>query len=86
MDILTWTGAKQLAGLLSYFLCDLQELVEVVGRSSGVVLMAPPHESAEAAASVSTLLSTLKSKQKVSRASSGQISYLLTSHAMPFPG
>ena len=45
---------------------DLQELVEVVGRSSGVVLMAPPTESAEAAASVSTLLSTLKPKQKVS--------------------
>ena len=44
---------------------DSQELVEVVGRSSGVVLMAPPHESQEAAASVSTLLSTLKPKQKV---------------------
>lgn len=44
----------------------MQELVEVVGRSSGVVLMAPPTESAEAAASVSTLLSTLKPKQKVS--------------------
>lgn len=50
----------------------VQELVEVVGRSSGVVLMAPPTESAEAAASVSTLLSTLKSKQKVSRAPSDQ--------------
>ena len=45
----------------------MQELVEVVGRSSGVVLMAPPTESAEAAASVSTLLSTLKPKQKVRR-------------------
>ena len=45
---------------------DMQELVEVVGRSSGVVLMAPPTESAEAAASISTLLSTLTSKQKVS--------------------
>ena len=40
----------------------------MVGRSSGVVLMAPPTESAEAAASVSTLLSTLKPKQKVRHA------------------
>ena len=39
-----------------------------MGRSSGVVLMAPPHESQEAAASVSTLLSTLKPKQKVGQA------------------
>jgi len=44
----------------------MQELIEVVGRSSGVVLMAPPTESAEAAASMSTLLSRLKPKQKVS--------------------
>ncbi len=58
---------------------DVQELVEVVGRSSGVVLMAPPTESAEAAASVSTLLSTLKPKQKVSSAPPGQILHQLTS-------
>jgi hypothetical protein len=43
-----------------------QELVEVVGRCSGVVLMAPPDDSAEARATIATLLSALKSKQKVS--------------------
>ena len=43
----------------------MQELVEVVGRATGVVLMAPPVENAEAAASISTLLSSLKPKQKV---------------------
>lgn len=43
-----------------------QELVEVVGRCSGVVLMAPPDDSAEARATIATLLSSLKSKQKVS--------------------
>ena len=43
----------------------MQELVEVVGRATGVVLMAPPVEHAEAAASISTLLSSLKPKQKV---------------------
>lgn len=37
----------------------------MVGRSSGVVLMAPPTDHPEAAASISTLLSTLKPKQKV---------------------
>jgi hypothetical protein len=43
----------------------LQELVEVVNRSTGVVLMAPPDDSAEARASIATLLSALKPKQKV---------------------
>ena len=42
-----------------------QELVEVVGRCSGVVLMAPPDDSSEARASIATLLSALKAKQKV---------------------
>ena len=37
----------------------------MVGRATGVVLMAPPVENAEAAASISTLLSSLKPKQKV---------------------
>ncbi|KAK9817135.1 hypothetical protein WJX72_010039 [[Myrmecia] bisecta] len=44
---------------------DAQELVEVVGRSTGVVIMAPPSDSREAQAAVSTLLSALKPKQKV---------------------
>ena len=37
----------------------------MAGRSSGVVLMAPPDDSPEARASVATLLSALKPKQKV---------------------
>lgn len=41
-----------------------QELVEVVGRSAGVVIMAPPDDSAEAQAALATLLSSLKPKQK----------------------
>lgn len=47
----------EMADLLSV---DPQELVELVGRSSGVVLMAPPGDSADARASLSTLLSALK--------------------------
>lgn len=43
----------------------VQELVEVVNRSKGVVLMAPPADSTEAQASLATLLSALKPKQKV---------------------
>lgn len=39
--------------------------MEVVGRCSGVVLMAPPDDSSEARATIATLLSALKSKQKV---------------------
>ena len=46
-------------------LCALQELVEVANRSAGVVLMAPPDDSPEARASIATLLSALKPKQKV---------------------
>ena len=42
--------------------------MEVVGRCSGVVLMAPPDDSAEARATIATLLSALKSKQKVTAA------------------
>ncbi|CAL5226217.1 g9058 [Coccomyxa viridis] len=59
------TKANVAVEMLDLLSADPQELVEVVGRSSGVVLMAPPTESAEAAASVSTLLSTLKPKQKI---------------------
>ena len=43
----------------------MQELSEVVGRSQGVVLMTPPHQSKEAQASIATLLSAIKPKQKV---------------------
>lgn len=51
-------------------MCRMQELVEVVGRCSGVVLMAPPDDSSEARATIATLLSALKSKQKVTGCSS----------------
>mmetsp|Transcript_10397 Transcript_10397/g.20527 ORF Transcript_10397/g.20527 Transcript_10397/m.20527 type:complete len:651 (+) Transcript_10397:77-2029(+) len=44
---------------------DPQELVEAVGRSAAIVLMAYPSESSEAKASMGTLLSAVKSKQTV---------------------
>lgn len=37
----------------------------MVGRSAGVVIMAPPDDSAEAQKALATLLSSLKPKQKV---------------------
>lgn len=42
----------------------MQELVEACGRCAGVVLMAPPSDSAEARTALNTLLPALK-KQKV---------------------
>jgi len=55
--------ATEMVDLLS---ADPQELVEVAARSAGVVLMAPPRDSAEAAAALGTLVSALKpNKQKV---------------------
>lgn len=55
--------ATEMVDLLSI---DPQELVETIGRSAGVVLMAPPSDSAEARSSMSTLLPALKSsKHKV---------------------
>ena len=42
-----------------------QELVMIAGQSAGIVLLAPPSDSAEARAAVSTLLPALK-KQKAS--------------------
>ena len=43
-----------------------QELVEIVGRSAGVVVMAPPGDSPEARAALATLLSAVKpGKQRV---------------------
>eukprot|EP00271_Cylindrocystis_brebissonii_P015938 TRINITY_DN3901_c0_g1_i1.p1 TRINITY_DN3901_c0_g1~~TRINITY_DN3901_c0_g1_i1.p1 ORF type:complete len:647 (-),score=109.74 TRINITY_DN3901_c0_g1_i1:509-2449(-) len=43
---------------------ESQELIEVVGKSGAVVLMAPPHEG-PASAALSTLLSAVKAKQPV---------------------
>jgi flavorubredoxin len=54
--------ATEMADLLS---ADPQELVEAVGRSAGVVVMAPPGESQEARKALSTLLSAVKPKQRV---------------------
>lgn len=44
---------------------DPQELVEAVGRSAAIVLMAHPSDSSQAKASMGTLLSAVKSKQTV---------------------
>jgi hypothetical protein len=55
--------ATEMVDLLS---ADPQELVEVVSRCAGVVLMAPPTDSRDAAAALATLLSAVKpGKQKV---------------------
>ena len=45
---------------------SVQELVEIVGRSSGVVLLSPPTENKEAQKTLDTLLSAVNKKQKVS--------------------
>lgn len=54
--------ATEMADLLSI---DPQEMVEMLGRSAGVVVMTPPSDNAEARAAVNTLLSAIKPKQKV---------------------
>lgn len=43
----------------------LQELVEIVGRSTGIALMAPPTDSNTAQKTLDTLLSAVNKKQKV---------------------
>ena len=42
-----------------------QELVEIVGRSTGIAVMAPPTDSAAAQKTLDTLLSAVNKKQKV---------------------
>lgn len=55
--------ATEMVDLLS---ADTQELVEIVGRNSGLVVMAPPSDAAEAQASLATVLSAVNpKKQKV---------------------
>jgi len=44
---------------------DPQELVAVVGRSGGVILMSPPNDSGEARTSLAALTSALKPKTRV---------------------
>ncbi len=43
----------------------MQELVALLGRNQGVVLMAPPSDSPEAQTALSTLSSAIKGKSKV---------------------
>ena len=55
--------ATEMVDLLS---ADTQELVEIVGRNSGLVIMAPPSDATEAQASIATVLSAVNpKKQKV---------------------
>ena len=44
---------------------DAQELREIVGKSAGVVLFAPPTSSSDAQKSIGILTSSIKKKQKV---------------------
>ncbi|KAI7837261.1 hypothetical protein COHA_008875 [Chlorella ohadii] len=44
---------------------DPQEVVEMLSRNDGVVIMAPPSDNAEARKNIATLLSAIKPKQKV---------------------
>ena len=46
-------------------LLDVQELVEIIGRSTGIALMAPPTDSKDAQTTLDTLLSAVNKKQKV---------------------
>lgn len=43
----------------------MQELVEIVGRSTGIALMAPPTDNDAAQKTLNTLLSAVNKKQKV---------------------
>ena len=43
--------------------CAEQELREVVARSAGIVLMAPPHDSVDAQGAIATLVSSINSKK-----------------------
>lgn len=43
----------------------VQELVEIVGRSTGIALMAPPTDNDTAQQTLNTLLSAVNKKQKV---------------------
>ncbi|GLC40020.1 hypothetical protein PLESTB_001519900 [Pleodorina starrii] len=54
--------ATDMVDLLSV---DPQELVAVVGRSAGIVLMSPPNDSADARTSLAALSSAVKPKTKV---------------------
>lgn len=59
------TKAEVATEMMDLLSVDQQELVEAVGRSSAIVLMAHPSDSSEAKNSMGTLLSAVKSKQVV---------------------
>ena len=44
---------------------SIQELVEIVGRSTGIALMAPPTDNEAAQNTINTLMSAVNKKQKV---------------------
>lgn len=48
-----------------------QEVVEMLTRNDGIVVMAPPSDNAEARKNIATLLSAIKPKQKVGRGGVG---------------
>ncbi|KAL0042263.1 hypothetical protein WJX77_007828 [Trebouxia sp. C0004] len=55
-------AATEMVDVLSV---DPQELVEIVGRSTGIALMAPPTDSDTAQKTLNTLMSSVNKKQKV---------------------
>lgn len=62
MSVVRAGVAAEMVDILSV---DLQELVEILGRNKGIVLMAPPVSSKDAQKAEAILLSAIKSKQKV---------------------
>lgn len=58
-----WSWAA--ASFVEADLVDMQELVEIIGRSTGIALMAPPTDSKDAQTTLDTLLSAVNKKQKV---------------------
>ncbi|KAG7675217.1 hypothetical protein Ndes2526B_g08081 [Nannochloris sp. 'desiccata'] len=60
------TKADVATEMLDLLSVDPQELVEVVGRSAGIVLMAPPADAPEVSAALATFISAVKpGKQKI---------------------
>ncbi|GLI69412.1 hypothetical protein VaNZ11_014019 [Volvox africanus] len=59
------TKAGVATDMIDLLSVDPQELVSVVGRASGLVLMSPPRDNADARTSLAALSSALKPKTKV---------------------
>jgi flavorubredoxin len=62
-------GVTKVGGVLTEMMdmlsADPQDLVALMGRSKGLVLMAPPNDSSEARASMATMLSAIQPGSKV---------------------